>query len=184
MTKQINLSDFDFSQPYIARSYKGRDAIADMCVTVGVKGKTRKANNNNILLTGFFKRTGADFKTMIIGTNKFSKKVNVIVAFDVKQPNVNPANIGHSVKSGVYFLSSKGMVRKLYEAFGVNIPDVPGTATRFYFNLEEVEGMPKVYSVNPVMLERIDAYGSVTRADLQRLNIGENKREEQSRIMA
>ena len=56
MTKQINLSDFDFTQPYVARAYKGRTAISDVTVTVGVKGKNRKATNTTILLSSFFSK--------------------------------------------------------------------------------------------------------------------------------
>lgn len=169
--KQVNLTDFDFAQPYVARSHKTSQALSDCMVTIGVKGKTRKADNHTFLLSAFFKKTNANYKSLIVGKNKFNKRgeASTVVFFDSGLPQ--SASIGHNEKGGIWYASSKANIVNLLTSFGVNIPDVPGTSIRFHFNLEPVQGMPKVYVVIPMILERIDALGATSRIDMEKIRV-------------
>lgn len=175
MTKQVNLSDYDFGQPYVARSSKG-GTTCDMIASIGVKGKNRKYNNHNLLITTFFKRTNANFQTIAIGTNKFLKRANIIAAFD--KNGLQSAPIHNNKGAGVVYVCKKGLILKLFNDLGIQIPEVSGTSTKLHLNLEEVEGQVGVYSIIPVKVERVDAYGEVKHIDLQK----SDKRDE-SRLM-
>lgn len=163
--KQVNLNDFDFSQPSGMRF--GVKSIADAYAVFGVKGKNRKYDKNVIMLTSFYKRTGATFEKLTIGTNKFADG-NAIFLFDSQQyPGMA---IGQNKSANVVYANGKGYISKLFAAFNIVLPTAPGSSVRFFFDLEETDS--GAFNVVPVRVEKIDPYGVATVTDLKN---GDNK---------
>jgi hypothetical protein len=154
-----NLNDFDFSIPVRTRLQSGgHQFVSDGFATIGAKGRKRKTSNYSINLSGFVKRKNYIPETVAIGKHKDNPK-DVLMVFDNPKIETNGKVNAYKPSNGgtpIYVVGSRNFAMRLFELLGVAVPDQPDQTKKIRFNLKEIQGQPRVYSIDPLNVTKWD----------------------------